>query len=216
MHTMHAHTHNTLTFLRCWLPAKFSWYLDPYNVFIVLHGLVKWKKLSCAHKVCTRYVACDCDRGTCVAGWDSQSASYLTNHVKWTDLEEFNHPEPKRNYLKILVPSGAQWFKKVWLGWTTPNSCQENRFRKVAPPRTQEQSPYDPCSLWSLVVQGGSVELNHPELMSNSTAGLVPCVLLWFEAYFPLLLRESRCSRPQRHSFGKSDPASSQPWIAQS
>ena len=31
------------------------------------------------------------------------------------------------------------------------------------------------------MVRGGSVGLNRPELMSNSTAGLVPCVVLWFE-----------------------------------
>ncbi len=37
------------------------------------------------------------------------------------------------------------------------------------------------CFLWSSVVRGGSVWLNHPELMSSSTPGLVPCVVLWFE-----------------------------------
>ena len=31
----------------------------------------------------------------------------------------------------------------------------------------------DPCSLWGSVVQGGSVGLNHPKLMSSSTPGSV-------------------------------------------
>ena len=40
---------------------------------------------------------------------------------------------------------------------------------------------YDPCLLWSSVVEGCSVGLNHLELMSNSTPGLVLCGVLWFE-----------------------------------
>ena len=31
------------------------------------------------------------------------------------------------------------------------------------------------------MVPGGSVGLNHPELMSSFTAGLDPCVVLWFK-----------------------------------
>ena len=34
---------------------------------------------------------------------------------------------------------------------------------------------------WFEVVRGGSVKLNYPELMSNFTLGLDPCVVLWFE-----------------------------------
>lgn len=43
---------------------------------------------------------------------------------------------------------------------------------RVEPPQTREKLSYDPCSLWSSVVQGG---LNHPKVMSNSSADLVPC-----------------------------------------
>ena len=74
MHTMHAHTHNTLTFPRC----KFSWYLDrPIQYFycFLLFGEVK-KKLSCAQGVSHVTVT------LVLASWDSQSASCLTNHVK--------------------------------------------------------------------------------------------------------------------------------------
>jgi len=44
-----------------------------------------------------------------------------------------------------------------------------------------ERLSYDRCFLWTSVVPGGSVGLNHPELMSRSTTGLVPSVVLWFE-----------------------------------
>ena len=40
-------------------------------------------------------------------------------------------------------------------------------FGNVEPSRTHEKLPYDPCSLWSSVVQAGSVGLNHSELMTN-------------------------------------------------
>ena len=203
---MHAHTHNTLTFLRCWLPVKFSWCLDPYNAFTVFYGSVKWKKNLVVR---TRY-AQGVSHVTVIvvlAGWDSQSASYLTNHVKWTDSEELNHPEPKRRFLFPLELSGSRRF-----GWVepprthvkrtgseklnTPNSraitlwslfprelSGSRRFGRVEPPwrvrggstlhnlfeppRTREKLPNHPCSLWSSVVQGDLVGLNHPELTSN-------------------------------------------------
>ena len=40
-------------------------------------------------------------------------------------------------------------------------------YNLLEPPRTHEKLFYDPCSLRSSVVQGGSVGLNHLELMRN-------------------------------------------------
>ena len=37
-----------------------------------------------------------------------------------------------------------------------------NKFGRVEPPRTHDNLSYDPCSLWSSVVWGGSVRLCHP------------------------------------------------------
>ena len=48
-----------------------------------------------------------------------------------------------------------------------------NRFRRVEPPQTHEKISYDPCFLWSSVVRGGSVSLNHTKLVKSSTTGLV-------------------------------------------
>ena len=63
----------------------------------------------------------------------------------------------------------------------TPLELSGSRFGRVEPPRTHEKLSYDPCSLCSSVVRTGSERLNHPELMSSSTVGLVSCVELWFE-----------------------------------
>ena len=51
-------------------------------------------------------------------------------------------PELMTNYHKILVHSGAEWFKEV---------------RYVESPQAHEKLSYDPWSLKSLVVQTGSV-----------------------------------------------------------
>ena len=40
------------------------------------------------------------------------------------------------------------------------------RFGNVNTPQIYEKLSYDPCSLWSSVVQAGSVGLNHSELVA--------------------------------------------------
>ena len=58
------------------------------------------------------------------------------------------------------------------------------RFSIFEPPQSHvklHHRPYDPCSHRTSVVWGGSVGLNHPKLISSSTPGLVPCVVLWFK-----------------------------------
>ena len=76
----------------------------------------------------------------------------------------------------IVVTSGPQWFGRVESPRTHVKLHHRsgsvlcygsNRFGRVEPPRTHEKLPYDPCSLWSSVVPGGSVGLNYPELMRN-------------------------------------------------
>ena len=71
---------------------------------------------------------------------------------------------------RSVISSREQaWFPVLYYG--------SNMFGRVQPPRTHEKLSYDPCSLWSSVVQGGSVGLNHPELMRNYPMVLVPCGL---------------------------------------
>ena len=77
----------------------------------------------------------------------------------------FGRVEPSRTHVKLLRRHGSV----LYYG--------SNRFGRVEPPRTHEKLSYDPCSLWSSVVQGGSVGLNHPELMRNYPMVLVPCGL---------------------------------------
>ena len=55
------------------------------------------------------------------------------------------------------------------------------RFGRVEPPRTHVKLHHRSGSLPCAMVREGSVGLNHPELMSSSTTGLVPCPVLWFE-----------------------------------
>ena len=75
---------------------------------------------------------------------------------------------------RSVISSREQaWFPVLYYG--------SNRFGRVEPPRTHEKLSYDPCSLWSWMVNRGSVGLYHSELMSSSTAGLGSCVVLWFE-----------------------------------
>ena len=87
----------------------------------------------------------------------------------------------------ILVPCVVLWFEQVWQGWTTPNSWEitlwslfplelsdSRRFGRVEPPRTHGK-------LHHTVVRGGSARLNRPELMSSSTPGLVPFVVLCYK-----------------------------------
>ena len=55
------------------------------------------------------------------------------------------------------------------------------RFGRVEPPRTHVKLHWrHGFTCWTMV-RTGSEELNRPELMSSSTAGLVSCVELWFE-----------------------------------
>jgi len=90
-------------------------------------------------------------------------------------------------------PSPQAWIDSCVVLWfeqsqTTTNSweiilwfllpLELSRSRRFEPPQTREKLSYDPCSLWSSVVQGGS---NHTKVMSNSSADLVPCVVLRFE-----------------------------------
>ena len=78
--------------------------------------------------------------------------------------------------------------------WTTPNSWEiilwsmfplelrgSTRFGRVEPPRTHVKLHWRHGFMCWNTVRTGSEELNHPELMSSSTAGLVSCVELWFE-----------------------------------
>ena len=78
--------------------------------------------------------------------------------------------------------------------WTTPNSWEiilrsmfplelrgSTRFGRVEPPRTHVKLHWrHGFTCWTMV-RSGLEELNHPELMSSSTADLVSCVELWFE-----------------------------------
>ena len=54
-------------------------------------------------------------------------------------------------------------------------------FVKVEPPRTHVKLHHRSGSLPCAKVRAGSVGLNHPELMSSTTTGPVPCPVLWFE-----------------------------------
>ena len=56
-----------------------------------------------------------------------------------------------------------------------------NWFSRVEPPQTNKKLPYDPCHLWTSMVWGCSVALNHPKLMSTFTTGLDPCFVLRFK-----------------------------------
>ena len=92
--------------------------------------------------------------------------------------------EPPRTDSKLpfrslftLVRCGSVRLK----AWVHVLHYDSNRFGRVEPPRTREKLPYNPCSRWSSVVRGGSVRLNHTEVMSNFIAGLDPCVVLRFE-----------------------------------
>ena len=76
-----------------------------------------------------------------------------------------------------------------------------NRFGRVEPPRTHEKLSCDPCSLWSSLVRTGSEELNHPELMSSSTTGLVCCVVLWFEQVRKSWTTPNACQIPLQAGF---------------
>ena len=55
------------------------------------------------------------------------------------------------------------------------------RFGGVRPHWTHYNLSYDPCFLWSWVVQRGSVVLNHLELMRNCTMILVLSGAEWFK-----------------------------------
>ena len=118
----------------------------------------------------------------------------LLSSVVRGGLIGLNHPKVMSNSTAGLVPCVVLRFEQAQKSWATPNSCQAplqacfavwyyglNRFGRVEPPQTHEKFSYDPCSFWSSVVRGGSIGLSHPKVMSNSSADLVPCVVLRFE-----------------------------------
>ena len=80
-------------------------------------------------------------------------------------------------------------------------SCGSNRFGRVEQPRTHEKLSYDPCSLWSSEVRRGSVGLNHPELMSSFTEGVVSRVELWFELVRKSWTTPNSCQVPPQAWF---------------
>ena len=74
-----------------------------------------------------------------------------------------NDPEYLRNSPTGLLPCVVHWFEWVRRCRSIPNLCEI------------------PCSLCGTVVGGGSVGLNHPELMRNCPTSLTPSVVQWFE-----------------------------------
>ena len=84
------------------------------------------------------------------------------------DSVELNHHDLISSSTPCLVPCVLLWYEQVWKSWTTPNSWELS---------------YDCRSFWNSVVRWGLVGLNHPELMSSSTTGLVSCVVLWLSRH---------------------------------
>ena len=68
------------------------------------------------------------------------------------------------------------------VGLNHPKLMSSEQVRQSIITPNLRKLPYIYIWSWSSVVWRDSVGLNHhPKLMSNSTAGLVPCVMLWFK-----------------------------------
>ena len=95
-----------------------------------------------------------------------------------TCLEVLNHPKLVRNYLMILGPSEAEWFKEVW---------------RVEPPRTQVMIYPRHGSMCCTMVRTGLEELNYPNFMRYYSMILVPS--------WTVLFKEARKGWPFRNSW---------------
>ena len=130
--------------------------------------------------------------------WTTPNSCQLQPQVWFRVLSygsnSFGRVEPPRMHVKFHRRPGFLWFEQVRKSWTTPNSWEiilrslfplelrgSTRFGRVEPPRTHVKLHWRRGFTCWTMVQTGSEELNHPELMSSSTAGLVSCVELWFE-----------------------------------
>ena len=131
------------------------------------------------------------------------------------------------NQLEPPFDWGNRVYRVVWheVGVVQPfRTCSNHsttqcrcRFGRVEPPQTCEKLSYEPCSLWSSVVREGSLGVEHPELLSDTTTGLVPVLYYgsnrsWTtpnsnqtspQAWFPLLYyglnRFRRVESPRTH-----------------
>ena len=95
------------------------------------------------------------------------------------------------NQLEPLFDWGNQVYRVVWhevgvvqLFWTCSNHSTTQclcRFGRVEPPRTHEKLSYELCSLWSSVAREGSLGVEHPKLLSNTThrPGSLCCTVVW-------------------------------------
>ena len=105
-----------------------------------------------------------------------------------------NRSELTRTSPEGLVPPTSQWIEDVRCSRTFPNSLQTSleacfpfhhsgsrRFDVVEPPRTHSILPCRPASPFVTVIQGGSVQLNLPELTPNCPSGQLPPSSQWFE-----------------------------------
>ena len=92
-----------------------------------------------------------------------------------TGSERFGRVEPLQTHVKLhhrsgslpcaMVRAGLRRFGRVEPPRTHEKLSGSMKFDRIESSRTHEKLSYDPCSLWSSVVRGGSIVLNHPELM---------------------------------------------------
>ena len=102
-----------------------------------------------------------------------------------------NHRRTRGSRLAVKLDMTLRWFNLIELPWTTElqreQGSQDNF--SCAPGGSMLPNSFEPLSsrgnkdhmIMTSVFRRGSVGLNNPKLMSSSTPGLVPGVVLWFE-----------------------------------